>query len=58
MPLSQILLTAVTLAAAGGGALGLDRVMDGVCRTPPAEQEADSVSSGEEDRSAENRLNY
>ena len=57
MPLSQIVLTALSLAAAGGGALGLDRVMDGLCRVPVAEQEAETPFASD-DRGEEQRLNY
>lgn len=58
MPLSQMMLTALSLAAAGGGALGLDRVMDGLCRAPVAEQEAEPAPCADDDRAAEHRLNY
>jgi hypothetical protein len=58
MPLTQILLTAASLAAAGGGAIGLDRIMDGFCRIPAVEQEVESASLDDSHRSPENRLNY
>ena len=60
MPLVQILLTAASLAAVGGGTWGVDRVMDGLCRiAPDAAQESRSVEEDEDSvREAESRLHY
>ena len=61
MPLVQVLLTAASLAAVGGGAWGVDRALDGFCElTPETTQESGEREAEDEDRRdrAETRLHY
>ena len=56
MSFSQLFLTALSLAAAGGGTFAMDRMMDGL--SSPASVECDSECDWDHDEETDNRVNY
>ena len=56
MSFSQLFLTALSLAAAGGGTFAIDKVMDGLSSAPVAEADSEQARSYEDE--TDNRLNY
>ena len=60
MPFVQILRTAASIAAVGGGSWGVDRVMGGLCRLPAAEQDVRGGEGEEPEagRHTDTRLHY
>ncbi len=56
MSFSQLFLTALSLAAAGGGTLAIDRVIDGL--SSPTSTECESECASDHDDEMDNRVNY